>query len=67
MAEQPSIEQRVVMLQWRPMSAGVTSWCTSTPQEFASMIEDEDSEIFQIRLVRMTESEVEALPEFEGW
>ncbi len=47
MTEHRTAEQRVLMLKWRPMSAGVNSWCFSTPLEFAGMIEDEDSEIFR--------------------
>lgn len=59
-----TIEQRLPYLMVRPASGG--PWATVEPHELIDMLDGDETEIYQIRLTKLTKAEIEALPEFHS-
>jgi hypothetical protein len=60
-------EKKRIYLKIRPKGLG--PWAFMEPDELMGMIDpvDDADSIYEMAVVRMTESEFEALPEFQGW
>ncbi len=60
-------EKKRTYLKVRPKGAG--PWVFTEPGDLIGTIDpvDDEGSIYEIAVVRMTESEFEDLPEFEGW
>ena len=58
----PEVEEALLFFDIRPL--GQHKWALCEPREALDMIGDE---IYEIKRVRMTRKEFEALEEFDGW
>ena len=63
-------EPKIKMVKVRRPELGGYQWCASHLKGFDLSAEFEDDEIgarIEIELCEMTQTEIDAMPEFEGW
>jgi hypothetical protein len=64
MTDQRTAEKQL-LLQVRPKVGG--PWCVMEVCELLDMLDGDTENVYEMKLVRMTDKQWERLPEFEGW